>query len=112
MGLTYRAMRRPQPSALGVIAIIALLIAGTTLIRDANADAPLEEGCCIVNVNTATKQELRSVPGIGPELAERIIKGRPYKRLDGLLRVEGIGKKSLKAMRPYLTVKGKTGPFE
>lgn len=113
MGLMDREYtRRKQPSAWGVVAVFALLLAGTCLTPDATADSPLEEGCCIVNVNTATKQELRSVPGIGPELAERIIKGRPYKRVDGLLRIEGIGKKSLKAMRPYLTVKGKTGPFE
>ena len=102
MGLMDRDMLR------GAICLLALLGAATYSASAISADTPLEEGCCVVNVNTATKQELRSVPGIGPELAERIIKKRPFKRVDGLLRVDGIGKKSLKKMRPYLRVEGKT----
>jgi beta-lactamase superfamily II metal-dependent hydrolase len=56
-----------------------------------------------ININTATAEELRTVPGIGRVLAERIIAGRPYARVDDLGRVEGIGKKRLAEILPFLT---------
>jgi competence ComEA-like helix-hairpin-helix protein len=55
-------------------------------------------------MNTATKKELQSIKGIGPVLAERIIAGRPYKTVDDLLKVKGIGSKKLEKIRPYVVV--------
>jgi DNA uptake protein ComE-like DNA-binding protein len=40
----------------------------------------------LVDINHATKEELDALPGIGPVRAEAIIKGRPYKGKDELLR--------------------------
>ena len=59
----------------------------------------------LLNLNTATEKELQSIKGIGPVLAERIIAGRPYKTVDDLLKVKGIGPKRLKKFRPYLLVR-------
>jgi len=58
-----------------------------------------------IDVNTATSVELQKIKGIGPVIAKRIIEGRPYRTLDDLLRVEGIGKKKLEKIRPYLMIK-------
>lgn len=58
-----------------------------------------------VDLNTATTQELQAIPGIGPSLAAKIIAGRPYRKVDDLLRVSGIGVKLLEKIRPYVTVK-------
>jgi len=55
-----------------------------------------------VSVNRASAAELEKVPGIGPELARRIIIYRPYRSLDELTRVPGIGPRSLERLRPYL----------
>lgn len=54
--------------------------------------------------NTATEKELQSIKGIGPVTAARIIAGRPYKTINDLLKVKGIGAKTLEKIRPYLVV--------
>ena len=58
----------------------------------------------VVELNTATTSELQSISGIGPVLAAKIIAGRPYKDVDDLLRVSGVGPRLLGKIRPYLTV--------
>jgi len=58
----------------------------------------------LLNLNTATKKELQSIKGIGPVLAERIIAGRPYKTVDDLPKVKGIGPKKLEKFRHYFVV--------
>jgi competence protein ComEA len=58
----------------------------------------------LLDLNTASKKELQSIKGIGPILAERIIAGRPYKIVDDLLKVKGIGPKKLENIRPYFVV--------
>ena len=58
----------------------------------------------LVDINKASKAKLESVKGIGPAKAQRIIDGRPYESVDDLLKVRGIGEKSLEKMRPYLCV--------
>ncbi len=57
-----------------------------------------------LDLNTANKKELMSVKGIGPVLAERIIAARPYKTVDALLKVRGIGPKNLEKFRPYFII--------
>ncbi len=62
-----------------------------------------------IDVNTATAEELQSVPGIGETLAKRIVEFRqehgPFEKVDDLLNVRGIGVTSLDKLRPFLTIK-------
>jgi competence protein ComEA len=58
----------------------------------------------LVNINTATLDELVAVPGIGPALAKRILDHRPYQEINDLVQVSGIGETSLEDLVPYLTV--------
>ncbi|MEX1110535.1 MAG: helix-hairpin-helix domain-containing protein [Chthoniobacterales bacterium] len=46
-----------------------------------------------IDPNTATVEEIMLLPGIGEVLAERIVEGRPYKSLEDLRRVPGVGEK-------------------
>jgi DNA uptake protein ComE-like DNA-binding protein len=57
-----------------------------------------------INVNRATAAELEALPGIGPVIARRIVEGRPYRSVDDLDRVKGIGPKRLDEIRPLVTV--------
>jgi len=66
-----------------------------------------------VNINTANSEQLQQVPGIGPATAQKILQMRksygPFKSVDDLLAIRGLGEKRLNKMRKYLTV-GKAGP--
>lgn len=60
-----------------------------------------------VDLNRATEEELRRLPGIGPVLAGRIMEARraeAFRRVDDLRRVRGIGAKTLEKLRPHVTV--------
>src|SRR5882724_6904655 len=61
-----------------------------------------------VNLNTATSEQLQQVPGIGPATASKILQMRktygPFKSVDDLLAIRGLGAKRLEKMRKYLTV--------
>jgi competence protein ComEA len=87
------------------IFVVLLAIAGAAV---AGESAP--EG--VVNVNTATSEQLQLLPGVGPALAERIVAFReangPFRAADELEAVKGIGEKALERLRPYLRVSGET----
>jgi competence ComEA-like helix-hairpin-helix protein len=54
-----------------------------------------------LDINTATAEQLESVPGIGAATAQRIIAARPFGSADDLRKVPGIGEKKYGVMRPY-----------
>lgn len=55
-----------------------------------------------ININSAARDELMRLPGIGEVMANRIIEHRPYRSIDALLKVAGIGKKRLQQIRTYV----------
>ena len=67
-----------------------------------------------VNINTATKEELETLEGIGPVKSQAIIdyrtKNGPFKSLDDLKKVDGIGDKTFEKMKPDVSTSGARRP--
>lgn len=61
-----------------------------------------------IDLNRATKEDLMTLPGIGPALAERILENReskgPFQSVEDLMRIRGIKEKTLEKLRPFLIV--------
>jgi len=64
-----------------------------------------------IDLNKATLSQLDSLPGIGPVIAERILelreKSGPYKRIEDLMNIRGIGEKKFLKLKDLITVKPK-----
>ncbi|MEO0203063.1 MAG: helix-hairpin-helix domain-containing protein [candidate division WOR-3 bacterium] len=54
-----------------------------------------------ISLNNAKYEELIQIPGVGPVLAKRIIENRPYKSIDELKKVKGIGEKKFQKLKEY-----------
>lgn len=106
------ARGRPARRRRVEVLIPALLIAGlslTLLVRLWSADPAwvgASPSTLRVNINTASKTELRLLPGVGPALAGKIIANRaaagPFRSIEDLDRVEGIGPRTIKKLAPFI----------
>ncbi|HEX7480359.1 MAG TPA: helix-hairpin-helix domain-containing protein [Polyangiales bacterium] len=66
----------------------------------------------VININTASAEELDRLPGIGPSRAEAIValrtKLKRFEHLEDLMRVKGIGRATFRKLRPLLRLDGTT----
>ncbi|HBJ34389.1 MAG TPA: hypothetical protein DDZ51_06415 [Planctomycetaceae bacterium] len=101
-----------RPDVIRAVATILVLINLVSLVgfwrlyakaRDQTLQGPLR---FVTDVNSAPASELSLLPGIGYELANRIVENRemtgPYQSLDDLNRVRGIGPKTLAQIQPMI----------
>jgi competence ComEA-like helix-hairpin-helix protein len=100
--------KRMKPKRLLVcLAAFLLLIVWTSPVAFAQAVAP--EKSKSVNINTASMEDLVQLPRVGEKVAERIIEYRqkngPFKTIEDLKAVNGIGDKNFDQIRHMITVK-------
>ncbi len=117
--------KNPLLSSLVAVAVLAATTPAAAASRDAvgpahravaenaQATAPAEQPAAagVVNVNEATLQQLVLLPGVGPARAQAIIahrEQRPFRRVDDLLQIRGIGRVTLERLRPYVATEGRT----
>lgn len=92
-----------------LVTVVVLLLAALLLARNAGAmEARL------VNVNTASAADFAAVKGIGEVKAQAIVEYRakngPFKSVDDLVQVKGIGEKLLAKLRPQLVLEAGAPP--
>ena len=58
-----------------------------------------------VNINTAAKEDLDKLPGIGPVKAQAIIEGRPFEKIEDIMKVKGIKEGEFGKIKELITVK-------
>jgi competence protein ComEA len=58
-----------------------------------------------VDINTAAKEDLDTLPGIGPVKAQAIIEARPFKTIEDIMKVKGIKEGEFSKIRELITVK-------
>jgi len=79
--------------------------------REEAADLNLAKGMPLpldpdqkISLNSAPRDVMMQLPGIGESIANRIIEGRPFKSIDSVIEINGIGTKKMAQIRPYLTL--------
>lgn len=108
--LMSAAEQRAAASLLVVVWLVGLIwwiahggLTGRLIDIDRAAPIPLS---FVVNINEADVAELSQLPGIGATLASRIIESRnaegPFRSVEDLRRIRGIGPKTVETLRPYV----------
>ena len=83
--------------------VLVYLICTLFLLCTANTVAGMDK----INLNTATVEQQTQLPGIGPTLAERIVKYRtehPFKSIEEVKQVKGIGDTKYEKIKDLITV--------
>lgn len=101
------------------IALAAALATGATIAapgptamaqEEAGAEQPAPGG--VVNINTATPEQLQALPGIGASRAQAIVALRdqrgPFQRVEQIMLVRGVGRAMFRRLQPMLRVDGPT----
>lgn len=94
--------------ALAVIGVVFLIFASWGMVYGAEG-AKLEG---VLNVNSASVEELQSLPGIDETIAKNIVYFReangPFSMTDELIKVNGMTDQHLDAIRPYISTEGES----
>ena len=80
-----------------IIAAVFVIAIAALLVKKWIASGP-------VDLNKAPVARLETLPGIGPETAKAIVKGRPYQSIEDLDRIKGVGPATIDKLREKVKV--------
>jgi competence protein ComEA len=94
--------------AIAVLASAAPRVAAAAQQKSSARAAAKPASGAVVNINSASAGELESLPGIGAKTAARIIEYRqkngPFKKIEELMNVRGVGEKNFLKLKPQIAV--------
>jgi competence protein ComEA len=100
---TMETAKRTKTSIATLLILLSLL---------ASLPAGAVETKKVVNINSADASQLALLPRVGPSVAERIVDYRkengPFKKIEDLMLVQGIGEKTFQLLKPYLAISGES----
>ena len=101
--------------SLPVLVVVSLLAVSPhaavaqTATRTSAKTAPASVG--VVNINSASATDLEALPGIGAKTAARIVEYRqkngPFKKVEELMNVRGVGEKNFLKLKPQISIAAK-----
>ena len=76
--------------------------------KTSRSSAAKPSSTAVVNLNTASASDLEGLPGVGAKTAARIVEYRqkngPFKKIEELMNVRGVGEKNFLKLKPQITV--------
>ena len=103
-------MKNLRKNILTLVAIITVAFFG--MVNISAAESPVTSCAGKLNINTATSEQFMLLPGIGEKTAGAVIAYRtangPFKNVDEILNVKGIGKVKFETIKAVLATEGET----
>jgi comEA protein len=100
---TEADMRKKLSKATTLLLIISLLVPAAAMAQKAKPTSTEK-----VNINTASVDQLETLPGVGPAMAKKIVEHRSkngkFSKVEEILNIKGIGEKKFQKMKDRLTV--------
>ena len=98
-------------TVLSLIVVSLLCVLPSVVVADQAKSAPRAAAkppsTAIVNLNTASASDFEGLPGIGAKMAARIVEYRqkngPFKKIEELMNVQGVGEKNFLKLKPQLS---------